>query len=68
MRGLANTFCAVLAHVAVVSRAEIVVFWPSTVYSKIYAAVTATIMTIAPTINQFFPIFDARSARYSCCC
>jgi len=68
IRGLANTFRAVLAHGAVVSRAETVVFWPSDVYSKIYAVITATIMTMAPTTNQFLPIFPARSARYSCCC
>ena len=36
---------------------------PSALYSSMAAAMTATMITIAPTTNQFLPIFRARVAR-----
>ena len=41
---------------------------PAEIYSRMAAAVTATMSTIAPTINQFLPIFRALVARYTFCC
>jgi hypothetical protein len=41
---------------------------PSALYSSMAAAMTATMITIAPTTNQFLPIFRARVARYAFCC
>ena len=41
---------------------------PSALYSRMAAAITATIITMAPTMNQFLPILRVLAPRYSCCC
>ena len=40
----------------------------SSIYRRTAAAITAAMITIAPTINQFLPILRVLVARYSCCC
>jgi hypothetical protein len=37
-------------------------------FSRMAVAITATMITIAPTINQFLPILRVLATRYSCCC
>ena len=37
-------------------------------FSSMAAAITATMITIAPTINQFLPLLRLLATRYSCCC
>src|SRR5919197_5823409 len=37
-------------------------------FSSRAAEITATMITIAPTINQFLPLLRLLATRYSCCC